>query len=116
MFDKVVVMTPRSAGEFELAVLISVSLLGDDAYGVAVREAVSERLDRDCAIGAVYTTLQRLEDKGFVTSWMSDPTPVRGGRAKRCFALTAAGTRAIREAQVAARRLWNRVGLRLSDA
>jgi PadR family transcriptional regulator PadR len=109
-------MPPRSAGEFELAVLISVSLLGDDAYGVAVREAVSERLGRDCAIGAVYTTLQRLEDKGFVTSWMSDPTPVRGGRAKRCFALTAAGTRAIRGAQAAARRLWSGAGLRLSDA
>jgi DNA-binding PadR family transcriptional regulator len=109
-------MAPRSFGEFELAVLISVGLLGDDAYGVAVREAVSERLGRDCAIGAVYTTLQRLEDKGFVRSWMSEPTPVRGGRAKRCFAVTTTGARAIRQAQVAARRLWTKTGLRLSDA
>ena len=116
MSYNVVVMTPRSAGEFELAVLISVSLLGDDAYGVAVRDAVSERLGRDCAIGAIYTTLQRLEDKGLVRSWMSDPTPVRGGRAKRCFALTAAGSRAIRKAEAAAQRLWSGAGLRLSDA
>jgi PadR family transcriptional regulator, regulatory protein PadR len=109
-------MTPRSFGEFELAVLISVGTLGDDAYGVAVREAVSAHLERDCAVGAVYTTLQRLEHKGLVRSWMSEPTPVRGGRAKRCFALTAAGARAIRDAQVAARRLWSKTGLRLSDA
>jgi DNA-binding PadR family transcriptional regulator len=114
MFYKVVVMGQRSVGEFELAVLISVSLLGDDAYGVVVREAVSERLGRDCAIGAVYTTLQRLEDKGLVRSWMSDPTPLRGGRAKRCFALTTAGTRAIRQAETAARRLWSGAALRLS--
>jgi PadR family transcriptional regulator, regulatory protein PadR len=114
MFYTVGVMTSRAIGEFELAVLLCVGLLGDDAYGVAVRGAVSKRLGRDCSIGAVYTTLQRLEDKGFVTSWTSDPTPVRGGRAKRCFALTAAGDRAIRQAQATAQRLWSGSGLKLS--
>jgi DNA-binding PadR family transcriptional regulator len=108
-------MTVRSIGEFELAVLLCVGLLGDDAYGVAVRGAVSKRLGRDCAIGAVYTTLQRLENKGFVKSWTADPTPVRGGRAKRHFALTAAGQRAIRQAQATAQRLWSGSKVRFSN-
>ena len=89
--------------------------LGDEAYGVAVRAAVSKRLARSCSIGAVYTTLQRLENKGFVRSWMSGPTPVRGGRAKRYFALTPSGERAIRHAQATARRLWSGAGLRFSN-
>ena len=114
MSDKVVNMTPRSIGEFELAILLSVGLLRDEAYGVAVRAAVSKRLGRDCSIGAVYTTLQRLENKGLVKSWTSDPTPVRGGRAKRYFELTAAGDRAIRQAQTTAQRLWSGAGLKVS--
>jgi DNA-binding PadR family transcriptional regulator len=114
MFYNVVIMTARSIGEFELAVLLCVALLGDDAYGVAVRGAVSKRLGRDCSVGAVYTTLQRLENKGLIKSWTSDPTPVRGGRAKRHFAPTAAGHRAIRQAQATAQRLWSGAGLRLS--
>jgi PadR family transcriptional regulator, regulatory protein PadR len=116
MFYSVGVMPTRSIGEFELAVLLCVGALGDDAYGVAVRGAVSRRLGRECSVGAVYTTLQRLENKELVTSWTSDPTPVRGGRAKRCFALTAAGDRAIRQAQATARRLWSGSGLKLSGA
>ena len=114
MSDKVVDMTARSIGEFELAILLSVGLLRDEAYGVAVRGTVSKRLGRDCSIGAVYTTLQRLENKGLVKSWTSDPTPVRGGRAKRYFELTAAGDRAIRQAQTTAQRLWSGAGLRWS--
>ena len=114
MFYTVGIMASRSIGEFELAVLLCVGLLGDDAYGVTVRGAVSKRLGRDCSIGAAYTTLQRLENKGLVKSWTSDPTPVRGGRAKRRFALTAAGERAIRQAQATAQRLWGGFGLRWS--
>ena len=114
MFYIVDIMTSRSIGDFELAILLCVGHLRDDAYGVAVRLAVSERLGRDCSVGAVYTTLQRLENKGLVRSWTSDPTPVRGGRAKRYFALTVAGDRSIRQAQVTARRLWSGSGLRLS--
>jgi DNA-binding PadR family transcriptional regulator len=107
-------MASRSIGEFELAVLLCVGLLRDDAYGVAVRAAVSKRLGRECSIGAVYTTLQRLENKGFVKSRTADPTPVRGGRAKRYYALTAAGDRAIRQAQATAARLWRASGLKVS--
>jgi PadR family transcriptional regulator, regulatory protein PadR len=107
-------MTPRSVGDFELAVLLCVSALGDDAYGVAVRQAVSKRLNRDCSVGAVYTTLQRLEDKGLIESSVGDPTPVRGGRAKRCFVVTAAGLRAIRDAKATLRRLWSEHGMEWS--
>jgi len=109
-------MAPPTVGEFELAVLLCVSALGDEAYGAAVRRAVSQRLNRDCSVGAVYTTLQRLEDKGLVESWTSDPTPVRGGRAKRCFTVTAPGEHAIRDAQATLRRLWSGHGLRWSGA
>jgi DNA-binding PadR family transcriptional regulator len=107
-------MAPRAIGEFELAILLSIASLRDDAYGVAVRAAVSKRLGRECSIGAVYTTLTRLENKNLIKSWTSDPTPVRGGRAKRYFELTAAGERAIRQAQATAQRLWRGAGLRLS--
>ena len=62
-------MSGRAIGEFELAILLCVGELRDDAYGLAVRDAAATRLGRECAIGAVYTTLQRLEDKGLVRSW-----------------------------------------------
>jgi DNA-binding PadR family transcriptional regulator len=101
-------------GELELAILLSVGTLGDDAYGVAIREAVSKRLARDCTVGAVYTTLQRLENKGMLKASTADPTPVRGGRAKRYFALTAAGQRALRDAQTTALRLGGGSKLGLS--
>ena len=114
MFYIVGVMTTRPIGEFELAVLLCVSLLQEEAYGAAVRREVSKRLERDCSVGAVYTTLQRLESKRLVESWTSDPTPVRGGRARRCFAVTTAGAHAIKNAQTTARRLWSGHGLRWS--
>ena len=70
----------------------------------------AKRLGRDCSIGAVYTTLQRLENKGFVKSWTSDPTPVRGGRAKRFFRLEAGGEEALRASHEAVRKMMR--GLR----
>lgn len=84
-------------GNLEFTTLLAVAQLGDnDAYGAAVRRQVSARVGRAYSIGAIYTTLQRLEDKGLVRSRISDPTPVRGGRAKRCFSLTAPGRLALR--------------------
>lgn len=82
-------------GEFERAVLVALIRLGDDAYGVAIRRHLVNRLHREIAIGAIYTTLQRLEDKGLVSSFMGDPTPQRGGRAKRFFRIEAAGLEAL---------------------
>src|SRR5438309_1737232 len=99
-----------SLGTLELSALLSVARLGDQAYGLAVRHDLSERANRDYSVGAIYTTLQRLEDKGLLTSSASEPLPVRGGRSRRHFKLSAAGTRAIREAERHAASMWAGVG------
>ena len=101
---------PRLAGGLELAALLAVARLGDDAYGLEVRRELAERSGRDYAIGAVYTTLQRLEDKGFLKSHSSEPKPVRGGRSRRQFTITRAGQRALRDAERAAAAMWSGIG------
>ena len=97
-------------GTLELSVLLAVSRLGDEAYGLLVRRDLAARTGRDYSVGAVYTTLQRLEDKGLLTSHATDPLPVRGGRSRRHFTLTGAGARAIRDAQRHAASIWAGVG------
>ena len=101
---------PTLAGGLELAVLLTVARLGPDAYGLEVRRQLIERSNRDYAIGAIYTTLQRLEDKGFLKSRVGDPQPVRGGRSRRHFMLTGAGQRALRDAERNAAAMWSGVG------
>ena len=105
---------PRpSVGALELTILLAVARLGDDAHGLAIRRDVSARTRHDYSVGAVYTTLQRLEEKGFVSSRTTDPLPVRGGRARRQFKVTAAGRRAMRDAERVAASVW--AGLRTID-
>jgi PadR family transcriptional regulator PadR len=99
-------MSPRSAGLLELAVLLAVTRLGDEAYGLGIRSDVSRRMDHDYSIGAIYTTLQRLEDKGFLTSYTTEPLPARGGRSRRQFKVSASGKRAIRIAQRTSASMW----------
>lgn len=84
--------------EFELVVLLAVLGLGDDAYPVSIRDAIEERTQRQVARAAVFITLERLERKGFVTSRYGDPSPVRGGRAKRFFRATPRGIAAAKDA------------------
>jgi PadR family transcriptional regulator, regulatory protein PadR len=96
-------------GHFEQLVLTAVLSLGDDAYGVTIHEAVVELYGRSVSLGAVYATLDRLEDKKYVTSWLSDPTPERGGRSKRHFRLKADGERALRESARMAKRVCDRI-------
>ncbi len=88
-------------GEFEMLVLAALLRLGDDAYGVPVRQEIEDRTTRAVSIGAVYTTLSRLADKGYVESQVGIPTATRGGRAKRYFQVTTSGKRAL-EASVSA--------------
>jgi DNA-binding PadR family transcriptional regulator len=83
-------------GEFELYVMLALAHLGDAAYGVTIRREIEARTGRTVAIGAVYATLARLEEKGRVRFRVSDPQPVQGGRARKYFSLTGAGTRALR--------------------
>jgi DNA-binding PadR family transcriptional regulator len=82
-------------GEFEIYVLLAVSGLGQDAYGISIRQTIEDRTGRDVAIGAVYATLGRLEDKGLVAHLVSAPQPVQGGRSRKYFRLTPAGQRAL---------------------
>ena len=82
-------------GEFEHLVLLAVLRLAGDAYGMRVRREIADRTGRDVSIGAVYATLDRLAAKGLITSSLTDPTPERGGRAKRSFRLTGAGIDAV---------------------
>jgi PadR family transcriptional regulator, regulatory protein PadR len=93
-------------GEFEQSVLLAIAHLGTDAYGVTVRREIERRTQRAVAVGALYTALDRLERKGYVSSSMSDPTPERGGRSKRHFQLRAAGAHALRQARERMNRMW----------
>jgi PadR family transcriptional regulator, regulatory protein PadR len=88
-----------SLGEFEQIVLLAIMRVGADAYGVTIRSEIKDRTGRDPAPGALYTTLDRLEEKGLLTSLFGDPTPQRGGRPKRYFRINAAGIEAVARAQ-----------------
>ena len=90
-------MGRRILGEFEQAVLLAILRLGLSAYGVPIRHDLNKRLGRSVSVGAVYTTLERLEAKGFVTSWTGGATDERGGRAKLYFHLTAPGQVALQQ-------------------
>lgn len=81
-------------GEFEYLLLTAAARLGDEAYGAAIRREVEEATVRRCSIGALYTTLDRLETKGLLKTWMGDATPQRGGRPKRMVRVTAKGVQA----------------------
>jgi PadR family transcriptional regulator, regulatory protein PadR len=98
-------------GDFEQIVILAILRLGENAYGVAIRQEISARANRDPSPGALYTTLDRLEDKGLLTSKFGDPTPERGGRAKRYFRVTAKGVQAVASAQRSYQRLMQ--GLKL---
>ena len=78
-------------GEFEYLLITAAATLGDNAYGAAMREAIMQATNRSCSIGALYTTLDRLEAKGLVRTWMAEGTPERGGRSRRMVRVTAAG-------------------------
>jgi DNA-binding PadR family transcriptional regulator len=85
-------------GEFEQLVLLSLLRLGSDAYGATVRREIEARASRQLSISAVYTTLERLEQKGLVRSWIGEPTPQRGGRRRKHFELLPRGARALKVA------------------
>jgi PadR family transcriptional regulator PadR len=83
-------------GEFEYLLITAAATLGENAYGAAMREAIMQATGRGCSIGALYTTLDRLEAKGLVRTWMAEGTPQRGGRSRRMVRVTSAGNAAAR--------------------
>jgi PadR family transcriptional regulator, regulatory protein PadR len=103
--------SPATLGEFEQLVLLAILRLNDNAYGVTIRREISKRINRETTPGALYTTLDRLEEKGLLRSSMGDPTPERGGRAKRFFEVTGTGVKAVAQSQKNYQRMLQ--GLRL---
>ena len=94
-------------GEMELMVLLAVVRLSDNAYGVPISKELLVLAGREVALGSIYAALDRLEQKGFVSSSLGDPTPERGGRAKRYFRVTNAGVRALKMTRSALTNLWS---------
>jgi PadR family transcriptional regulator, regulatory protein PadR len=110
-FAIVVQMTKRShLGTFELTVMLALIRLGENAYGIPIAHEIEVKGGREVSLGSIYATLQRLEAKGLVSSKLGEPTPERGGRAKKYFSVTAKGVREVRETQRALKELWH--GLR----
>ena len=98
-------------GEFEHIVLLALLRLDKQAYGVTVRREIQGRISREVSIGAVYATLDRLQDKGYVSSYHGDPTPERGGRSKRFFRVTAKGMAAVSRTHHALERMTEGIAL-----
>jgi len=92
-------------GDFEQLVMLAVMRLDDEAYGTSIREELRSRAERDVSPGAIFTTLERLEARGLVTSRYGEPTAERGGRSKRFYKLTADGRRGLARSLRAVRRL-----------
>lgn len=93
-------------GTFEQAVLLAVVKLANDAYGRAILRQVQRSLNREVAAGAVYATLDRLEEKGLISSRLASGTPVRGGRARRYYRLAASGVHALNDSKAALDGMW----------
>lgn len=93
-------------GEFEELVLLTIAALGDEAYGISVKEDIEKRTDRSISIGALHSTITRLEEKGFITTWLGDPTQERGGRRKRYFELTHQGKVGLHHMKALRDELW----------
>jgi len=100
----------ESVGQFEQLVLTAILTLYGEAYGVTIHGKVQELSQpKPVSLGAVYVTLDRLEDKGLISSWLTEPTAERGGRAKRCYRLEALGERALEESAATAKRMWDSI-------
>ena len=104
----------ETLGQFEQIVLTAILALGDNGYGVTIHAKVEElSKPRKVARGAVYATLDRMEDKGLIASWLSDPTPERGGRSRRHYRVEKPGEKALRESAKQAQRLFEVIAGRL---
>ena len=100
-------------GEFEELVLLTIATLGQEAYGVAIKDEIEKRANRRISIGALHATISRLEDKGFLTSYLGGATAERGGRRKRFFELTSAAVEALTAMKSLRDELWQSAQIRL---
>ncbi|MCG8307545.1 MAG: PadR family transcriptional regulator [Cytophagales bacterium] len=102
-------MSKHHLGEFEEIVLLTVAILHDEAYGIAIIDEMENRLERKVSIGALQTVLRRLEKKGYLTSKFGEATQVRGGKRKRYFFITAFGKKVLAEVKEQRLALWNAI-------
>ena len=104
-------MAARSQlGDLEELVLLALLRLRENAYGAAIREELKQRADRAVSVSTIYVTLMRLEAKGYVRSWMGEPTGERGGKAKRYFEIRPEGTDALEATRAIRERMWEGLG------
>jgi DNA-binding PadR family transcriptional regulator len=101
-------------GEFEELVLLTIATLGEEAYGVTIQQSIETRSGRSISIGALHSTITRLEEKGFLKSWLGGATAERGGRSKRYYEITQAGKKAVSEAKTVRDELWSLSKIKLS--
>lgn len=109
-------MSHQGLGEFEQMVLLAILQLSGEVYGVPIVEEIERRTGRAVSRAAVYVTLRRLEDKGLVASWMSEPTAERGGKSRRCVRVEPRGLQQLRESREAVDRMWRGLDPRLQGA
>ncbi|MEQ9299176.1 MAG: helix-turn-helix transcriptional regulator [Cyclobacteriaceae bacterium] len=102
-------MSKYTLGEFEEVVMLTVAILYEKAYGISIKEEIELRLSRTVSVGAMRTTLKRLEKKGLLSSEFGEATAVRGGKRKRYFKLTPYGKKVISEAMQVRRELWEAI-------
>ncbi|HPR00843.1 MAG TPA: helix-turn-helix transcriptional regulator [Saprospiraceae bacterium] len=103
------IMKKYQLGEFEEVVLLTVGVLYDEAYGVAIKEEIETRLDRKVSVGALQSALRRMEKKGYLTSRGGERNEIRGGRPKRYFQITTLGQRALEYTKETREALWNAI-------
>jgi PadR family transcriptional regulator PadR len=97
--ETIMTIRPPIIGNFEELILLAILKLGNESYGVPIRHALGEALQKEVSAGALYTTLERLEQKGYVSSWQGEPSSERGGRAKRYYKVEGAGMAALSDAE-----------------
>ena len=102
-------MGKNTIGEFEEIVMLTVAVLGQDAYGIAIKKDIEERSKRSVSLGAMRTALKRLEKKGFLKSEFGEVTAVRGGKRKRYFQVTPYGKRVLEEVMQTRKQLWDAI-------
>lgn len=101
-------------GEFEELVLLTIATLGEEAYGVSIQQNIETRCNRSISIGALHSTITRLEEKGFLKSWLGGATQERGGRSKRYYEITLAGKKSVTESKSLRDELWSLSKAKLS--
>jgi PadR family transcriptional regulator, regulatory protein PadR len=99
----------NNLGEFEEIVMLTIGVLGENAYGLAIKEHIEARLKRAVSMGALHTGLYRLEEKGYLKSKLGKSTKVRGGKPKRFFVVTNGGQKALKKAMEDRQQLWNEI-------